>query len=367
MGKRELLIAAGFIVLAAIAYQFTAPAPKEGERGFSLSRIFEGFKREMRADSAKADFTQSGVIPVGPATEELRLNTSRSVVVTVEGEDRRDIAYEMPVHSTGPDAASALDYAKKSVLEVDDLGLQITIGTFFPEEGSQTATLTLKVPARLAVRIESAGRPKVRGVAALHLGRTSGELLAENIRGTVAGTHQSGDLTVRKAGRLELILIGTRARFSEIEQGLTVNARSGECDVTGSRGPLAFTSTNAKLNIAGHDGAIEIGGDGGQIRLDRPIKPVRIDIRRTAIEVTLAAAVAMTILTSDQPLRLILDGLPAVEVDAIANNAAIEAADFGLQAEQTDRAARLTHAFGGKAARVTLRNSRGEIVLARVK
>ena len=47
MGKRELLIAAAFIAIAAIVYQFTAPAPKDGEEGFSLRRMFDGMRREM--------------------------------------------------------------------------------------------------------------------------------------------------------------------------------------------------------------------------------------------------------------------------------------------------------------------------------
>ena len=75
MGKRELLIAAAFIVVAAIAYQFTAPPPKEGERGFSLSRIFSGMRRELHGDSARAEFTVSGTAAVASSVDTLRINT----------------------------------------------------------------------------------------------------------------------------------------------------------------------------------------------------------------------------------------------------------------------------------------------------
>lgn len=367
MGKRELLIAAGFIVVAALAYQLTAPPPKAGERSFSLSRIFDNFRRELRSDAARADFKQSGTIKVGAETQELRLNSNRSVPVTVEGEDRQDIAYEMPVHSTGPDAATALEYAKQSVLEVDDLGGQITIGIAFPHEGNQTATLTLKVPSRLAVRIETAGRPKIRNVAAVHLGRNSGEIVVENIRDSVGGTHLGGELTVTKAGSVNLILSSSQARISQIEKGVTLNARGGECTITDSRGTIEITSSAARLSLADIDGPVEITGDGGQIKIDRPVKPVRIDIRRAKIEITLNAAVPLTVLTSDEQLRLVLDGTPAIDLDAIANNAEIQAADLGLQPEASERAARLTHAFGARGARVVLRNTRGNIVLTRAK
>jgi hypothetical protein len=367
MGKRELLIAAGFIVVAALAYQLTAPAPKPGERGFSLSRIFDNFRRELRSDAAHADFTQTGTIKVGAETQELRLNTNRAVPVTVEGEDRQDIAYEMPVRSSGPDVPSALDYAKKSALEVDDLGGQITIGVFFPKEGNHTATLTLKVPSRLAVRIETAGRPKIRGVAAVHLGRNAGEVVVENIRDSVTGSHLGGDLTITKAGSVNLILVSSQAKIAQIDKGVTLNARGGECAITGTRGTVEITSSGARLSLAEPGGPVEITGDGGQIRVDRPASAVRIDIRRAKIEITLNAAVPLTVLTSDEQLRLVLDGTPAIDLDAIANNAEIQAAEFGLQPETTERAARLAHAFGNKGARVVLRNSRGNIVLARAK
>src|SRR5262245_8826551 len=100
MGKRELLIAAGFIVIVAIVYQFTAPAPKDGERGFSLRRAFDGLRREINSDAVRSDFTQTGTFPVGPAVEEVRIATHRSIPVTIEGEDRKDIAFEMPIQST---------------------------------------------------------------------------------------------------------------------------------------------------------------------------------------------------------------------------------------------------------------------------
>jgi hypothetical protein len=367
MGKRELLIAAAFIVLGAIVYQFTAPPPKEGERSFSIGRIIDGFKREMREDSAQADFTQSGTIAVAADAEELRVNISRGVAVTIEGGDRPDIAYEMPVRSTGPDVASALENAKKSIVEIDDLGRQITVGTYFPPEGRQTASLTLKVPSRLMVRIESGGRPNVRGVAALHLGRTSGELTAEDIRDAVAGTHQSGEITIRNAGTVDLTVVSAQTRLTGIARGISLNARSGTCEVAGSGGPLEFTGTSTRLTVTGHDGPIEIGGDGGRIQLVRPAKSVHVDIRRAEVEATLDAAVPVTILTSDQPLRLVLEGALPVEIDAIANHAAVDASALGLEAVRTERAARLTHAFGDRTVRIVLRNSRGDIVLARAK
>ena len=367
MGKRELLIAAAFVVLAAIVYQFTAPAPKDGEEGFSLRRVFDGMRREMNEDAAKSEFTHQGTIPVGAGVDVIRISTYRSMPVTIEGEDRADIAYEMPVHSTGPDADRALEYAKRSILEVEDLGSQLNLTTNFPTEGSQTGAVTLKVPARLTVRIEPGGRPKVKGVTGVRLSRVSGEVVLENIRGLVTGTHASGDLTINGAGSVNLILISSRVKLIAIERGITANARSGECEIRESRGPVSFTANSSRVTLAGHDGPVDIDGEGGQIKIDRPLQTVRVDIRRGAIDVTLASAMPVSLLTTEAPLQLTIDGNPALQLDAAVINGHIRAEDFSLQPEKSERAERLTHEVGGKGTRVILRNSRGDIVIARAK
>lgn len=367
MGKRELLIAGAFIVLAAIVYQFTAPAPKDGEQGFSLRRVFDGMRREMNEDAAKNEFVHTGTIPVGAGVDVLRISTYRSVPVTIEGEDRTDIAYEMPIRSTGPDAAAALEYAKRSVLEVEDLGSQLNLSTFFPTEGSQTGSVVLKVPARLTVRIEPGGRPKVKGVSGVRLSRVTGEVVLENIRGAVTGTHVSGDLTINGAGSVDLILISSRLRLNGIERGVTANARSGECEVRESRGPLALTANSTRVTLVAHDGPIDIDGEGGQIRIERPLQAVRIDIRRAAVDVTLAAATPVSVITTEAPVQLTLDGNPAIHLDAASMGGRVNASDFSLPADTSERVSRLTHEFGAKAPRVVLRNSRADIVIARAK
>jgi hypothetical protein len=227
--------------------------------------------------------------------------------------------------------------------------------------------VVIKVPARLTVRLEPGGRPRVRGVSGVRLSRVTGEVILEDIRGSVTGTHASGDLTINGAGSVSLVLISSRLKLSRIERGVTANARSGECEVRESRGPLALTANSTRVTLVSHDGPIDIDGEGGQIKVDRPIQPVRIDIRRAAVEVTLAAATPVSVITTEGATRLLLDGSPAIQLDAVATNGTINASDFSLQPERSERVSRLTHDFGAKTARVVLRNFRSEIVIARAK
>ena len=42
MGKRELLLVVGFVIVGVVVYQVTAPPPAPGERGFSLGAVDRG-------------------------------------------------------------------------------------------------------------------------------------------------------------------------------------------------------------------------------------------------------------------------------------------------------------------------------------
>ena len=90
-------------------------------------------------------------------------------------------------------------------------------------------------------------------------------------------------------------------------------------------------------------------------------------MRSTEVEVTLTRSVPLSLLTTEDTLRLLLDGPPALALEAIASEGQIQAADFQLQSESGDRETRLSHVFGAGGPRVTLRNSRGDIVIRKAK
>src|SRR5262245_23211458 len=112
MGKRELLIIIAFVAIGALAYQVTAPAPKEGEGRFSFAKIFSNIRNEMRSNAASATITRNGVVALRPGVTELRLASSRALPITITGEARTDIGYELIVQSNGPDEATARAWAE---------------------------------------------------------------------------------------------------------------------------------------------------------------------------------------------------------------------------------------------------------------
>lgn len=369
MGKRELVIALAFVLVGIIAYQFEAPPTASG-RGFSFSQFLQSAHRQLQGDRAEASFTARGTIPVRADWTEVRVShISHSITIT--GEPRTDIGYELAVNSTGPDEPTALASAKRTVLTQDDLGSALALGADYPPEGSQVAELTLHVPNRLAVRIDNASGAHVRieGVAGVRFEGVSGDAVLKHVSGAVTGGLRSGSFSVIDAASLDLSLQAVTATIDGISQTATLTVRSGRCTLSHVAGTVGIDATNTEVVVTEPAGTVHIGATGGHVSVSRPGRATDIEGHRTGIEVTVAAAVPMTLLTSDDELRLSFPlPPPAVRVEATAAGGSIHADDVDLTVTSDDHTEHLAHDFGGPSApRIVMRNQRGEIVISRAK
>lgn len=362
MGKRELLIIVAFAVVGAVVYQLTAP-PATGTSSFSLGDIFKEVRREVRGSPGRGSFVHKATLPAPAALRELRL-IGVAGTVQVVGEDRDAIDYEFTVESNGPDDAGAAELAKETRLERDALGDAIVLRARYPDPGSQTATIILKVPTRLGVRVESGRGITISNVATAHLEGNRGNVTLNGITGAVTGIHQDGDFTVTGARSVKLRLLRSRGVIAKVADGLILDVRDGDCKISDSAGALEVDETRADISISQHRGAVTVRGTDGRVTVDRPTTDTRVDTRRAEVEMVMDRAVTATILTTDEPVRLMLVGTPAFLLDAAATVAAIQATDFGLTPEISAPDARLSHTFGsGSNVRVTIRNTRGDIII----
>src|SRR5687767_2973821 len=116
MGKRELLLAAAFILVGFVVYQVTAPPPDPKERGFSLSRIIDNVRREVRGQNETAEATQALTRPLPDTIQEIRIRIPVGGM-TITGEDRPDLDAHLHVTSNGFDKAEAEQRAKATTLK----------------------------------------------------------------------------------------------------------------------------------------------------------------------------------------------------------------------------------------------------------
>ena len=120
MGKRELLLIFAFATVGALVYYATAPAATPGQQGFSVPRIVEGLRREIRGNRSSAEVTTTTAIPLKSGVTEVRFETGNAPL-TIAGEDRADLLCELQAWSSGYDETEAKKYAAETALQ-DDRG-----------------------------------------------------------------------------------------------------------------------------------------------------------------------------------------------------------------------------------------------------
>lgn len=368
MGKRELLIIVAFVAIGAVAFELTAPPAPEG-RGFSLSRIWQNARRGIRGNNFLASSTQTGEIPVAANVTELRVSGLNRGIHVVGEPNRTSIAYELHVESNGPDQATATAYAKRATLRQDDLGSSLALSVTNPVEGTQWDALMLRVPARLLVRADGSGGTEISGVTSVDLQQVQGTVTLRTVSGTVTGSHRNGDLTITDVGSVDLSLTSSRAKFSGIAHSVMLNSRNGRCEIAEAHGAVEIDQTSVETKVTGADGPVRVTGTGGRVTVTSPRQEVKVDCRRTEVEVLLDAAVPLTVLSSDETMRVTLDGPPAVTLDAVASDGGkIQLEDLDLQVTTADGESRCSHAFGpASAPRVTLRSARANVVIRKAK
>jgi hypothetical protein len=242
----------------------------------------------------------------------------------------------------------------------------------YPQRGRQRSGLTVRVPKRLAVRIEGGGGSEAGILSAMrsvHLEGVVGDVGIRDLEGAVTGTHRNGRLTITDVGSVSITLVSSRATIGDVRGAVTLNTRNGECKVVAARGPIEIDEVNNAVTVSGSVASVRVSGNNGSVTIERPRGEVNVDVRRAEVEVTLATSARLTLLTTDEPLRLLLEGPPSIDVDAIATEGGkIDARDLGVEPTKADLEARMSHAFGAAGgARVALRNLRGDIVIRKAK
>jgi hypothetical protein len=361
MGKRELLIAATFAVLAAIAYQVTAPPAQDTGRGHSLDTLAENWRNRNTPDRrGHATVTTTGRVSVPPAIAELRLADLTSVHVV--GEDRGDIEWTLTVEASGPDNDSARRLGESTTVRHDDLGRVLSMAVRADGEGAAGA-LHLRVPSSLLLRIESARQTRVSGVAGVRLESLVGDVTLDGIAGAVDGAHRNGHLEINDAGTIELTLAGSDATLRRARGGVSLNARNGSTRIEATTGPTVVEVTGQDLTIADAGGTVRATAVGGAVTIERPGASVDVDARRARVGVLLSSAVTTTIFATEGHVTLAIPSALAVRLDVVSESGTIDASAVNRAAVVTDGDSVLT-AGDDRAARVSIRAQRSSIVIS---
>jgi len=307
MGKRELVLISVFVVLGVVLYQFTAPPPAPGSESVSIGSIFRNLRRGVQGarESATADVSQS--IAVDSSVTTVRLSLLANSDITLTGEDRTDIATELHVVARGYDPAEAKAAAAAVRLKLDRVGEAIVVNldrdaltkTTTRHVPPPQLTATIKVPRRLAVRMEPhIGRFVASQLASADIMGARGETRLTGIAGHLQLTHVGGPLDIDGAGSLKLSARNSRGTIRRTAGALALDTTGGELALRDITGPLEIESRNTDLRIDGIDALkppLRINATGGEVRIGGLRTETRIDGRNTDIDVVMSRSVPLTI------------------------------------------------------------------------
>ena len=370
MGKRELLIIVTFVAIGAVAYQFTAPAATANGEGLSLSSLMNRVRRQVRVNGATASATTRGTLSQMNGVSELHVSTVTDLTVT--GESRTDIGYDLVVDASAQDERTAQDIAARATLAEDRVGPSLRVRVAGTRTARPVARLTLRVPSALAVHVEglpSGTRVRADGLAALHLDAVMGDSSVTHIAGAVTGSHRTGSLQVSDAGGATLTMVSSRGLFEDIRGPVTLIARNGRLEIRDPAGPVDIDATNEETAIDAPLDRVRIAGSGGRVRVTSPAGATSINVRRATVDITLTRPVGLTATSTDAPMHLWLAAPPPpIALDAVAaEGGVVDMSAFGVAAATTDQESRVRHTIGGGTATVALRNQRANIEIGMVK
>ena len=370
MGKRELLLIAGFIVLGTVVYLATAPDRPDRDRGFSVGRFIEKIRREIRGNQASAELTTTAQHQLPRETTELRLQV-RTAQVTIIGEERTDIASELYVWSNGYDEAQAKSLAGETRLRHDQAGPSLSFSIAYPNPGTQRARLKLRVPSHLRVQFEpTETRLEVSNIAALDHKSARGETILRQIPGRVTIAHRGGKLTIADVGPLRLTARGSTVELSRVNGEATLQLQSGDVRGAELSGPLeieAIASDIVLEHLENTREAIRVNATDGKVTMRGLRTQTRIDGRNTEVNIALDGAAPVAVFNSEENIELFAPP-GGYQLDAVAKDGRIALAD-PLKAQVTvetpaENEERVSGKINGGGPTITLRNTRGDIRIA---
>jgi hypothetical protein len=379
MGKRELLLVGVFILLGIGVYQFTAPPADPSRPGFSIGRLINEARREIRGQRESAQGTETRTIAVSGAVREIRVGLSTGAI-TITGEDRADVQLDLQVRSTGYDQAEADRLVKDTIgrLKVDEAGALLILNQTFPAAGRQTATLNLRVPARLGVRMDAKGGVlKIAGVASVTIGTARGETNISQVAGEVTILQRGSVLTIDTAGSVRVnAQAGAEVRLANVRLSSNLTFQSGELRAERLAGGLEVESRNADLRFERLEqlrGSIRLNVVGGELALAGLESEARIDARQAEVRIDLTAPAPLAVYNDGEAIELTLPK-GGIRLDAMATDGRISLdpvlekeglkVDAPAEASQGESPeSRLTAPVRGGGPVVTLRNTRADIVL----
>jgi hypothetical protein len=366
MGKRELLLIAGFILVGVMVYLVTAPEPAPGQQGFSIARLVDGLRREVRGHQASAEVRTSSTTPIPPGVTELRLDP-KTATVSIAGEDRKDVAFDLLVWSNGFDEAEARKYATATRLKVAEVGSSLVVGIEYPDPGQQRATLTIRIPAPLALRIQpSRGKLDLSNIASAELVEARGQVTIKHVTDRLSMTHRGGTLTLESIGSLKLNTRGSVVSLKGLTREGVIQMQAGELRANAVGGPLEIETNGSTLQLEDLSATrkpLQLTTVGGSVTMTGIVSETRIDSRDTRLDVTIEKPARVDVYAEGEEPLLVTLPEGGFDLEAVTLDSRLIVPEGFVEVKSSESEARASAPIDGGGPKITLRASRGDITI----
>jgi hypothetical protein len=167
------MLIVAFATAGALVYYATAPAAAPGQQGFSIGRILDHLRREVRGNRSSAEVSSTTAIPIRAGVTEVRFETG-SAPLTISSEDRADMLCELQTWSSGYDETEAArrgNRARRAKL--------VPPGHRHPASGARDgAPLIVRIPNPSRSGPPSRGKIEIGDVASVELVEARGQATA---------------------------------------------------------------------------------------------------------------------------------------------------------------------------------------------
>jgi len=306
---------------------------------------------------------------VDAAVATARISLPRPCDLTITGTDREEVSIDIRSSARGYTSEEAKATADALTVKVETLGDALALtGLWNDRRGPggfvTQATITISLPKRLAVRLQShIGALNVSKVASFEVVSSRGETHVLDTAGAVQVTHIGGALEVRGGTGLKLSARNSRGDVSDITGSTSIDAVGSRLKLAGVSGTLEIESRNSDIaleKIAGLKPPFRYNGTSGELRIEGLRTEARIDGRNTDMNVALAAAAPVTIYNLG---AIVVTAPPGgYTLDAVASEGRITSDDSAITATPSDGPdAHVSAKIRGGGPALTLRATRGRI------
>lgn len=371
MGKRELLLVVGFIVVGALIYQIAAPAAPDAGGGRSWRDFLQEARSEMFGARARISVERPVNVEVTADIRTLDLGEVNGRVEVI-GEERSTVEGVARLTLAGMEETDA-DKRKAEeglTLSLEPDGHRLVLRLSHTEEwrlnrsgrGRPSLDVRLKVPATLALDLNVSGVADVQGVAGVTLENARGSLTLRRIAGPVKGEQRDGMLEIAGARGVSVEIRRVNLRLEHIEGDVEVEATDGGIEATGLTGKTTLKTRRAGVELTDQSGPLSLEGTDGRAELRGLAAEAELELTRLALQADFAKPVAFTAEASDGSVDLRLpDGGLALKIEA--QEGSVQVPDGLPAATRSDVKTTLETSWRGGGPLLTLSATRTTVTL----